>query len=108
MASDDPTIGPAPYRVVYSGLVRQELLALMGRATVAGHGPPALAALKELDHRLHIYPQFGEPLRDLHLAGQVAYAATLPPLFIEYIIDDPHRAVFVIVPLRAMPHCGFE
>jgi hypothetical protein len=108
MATDEPSMGPVPYRVVYSGLVRQELMALMGRAMASGHGPDALAAVREIDNRLRVYPQFGEPLRDLHMEGQTASAPTPAPLFIEYIVDEPHRAVFVVVPLRAMPHAGFE
>jgi hypothetical protein len=99
---------PVPYRVVYSGLVRTELTALLGRARDAGHGQEALAAIKEIDYRLKLYPQFGEPLRDLKTPGETSYAGTVNPLFVEYIIDEPLRTVFVIVPIKALPHVGFQ
>ncbi len=56
-------MSPVPYRVAYSGRVREELLNLVVRAKARGLGRQVLDALKELDRRLHIYPQFGEPLR---------------------------------------------
>ena len=49
-----------PYRVVYSERVRAEMRALLDRAIDAGHGRAVLNALKELDARLRIYPQYGE------------------------------------------------
>ena len=48
------------------------LLALADIARQRGDGEEFIAALKEFDRRLHIYPQFGEPLVDLKKqAGQV-------------------------------------
>ena len=97
-----------PYRVVYSERVRAELRALVGRATDAGHGRAVLDALTELGARLRIYPQFGERRRDLSTPGQSEWDATFPPLFVEYVIDEPNRAVYVVIPLKALPHAGFQ
>jgi hypothetical protein len=97
-----------PYRVVYSERVRIELRALADRAIAAGQGRALLDALKELDLRLRIYPQFGERRRDLSLTGQSQWAAAFPPLFVEYVIDEPNRAVHVVIPLKALPHVGFQ
>jgi hypothetical protein len=49
---------PAPdlYRVSYSEKVRKELKRLLHRATSRGRGPQVLAAVKEMDRRLHVYP----------------------------------------------------
>jgi len=97
-----------PYRVVYSERVRTELRALVDRARDAGHGRPVLDALKELDARLRIYPQFGEQFRDLSMTGQSQWNATFPPLFVTYVIDEPNRAVYVLIPLKVMPHSSFQ
>jgi hypothetical protein len=54
--------------------------------------------LKQLHPILSLYPQFGEPLQKLKLPGEVAYLAAFPPLCVEYIVDEPNRAVFIISP----------
>jgi len=49
-----------------------------------GDGEAFLAALKEFDRRLSIYPQFGEPLIDLtHEGGQV-WVGIVRPLAMRY------------------------
>jgi hypothetical protein len=105
---NEPETELVPYRVVYSERVRIELRALVDRAIDAGHGRAVLDALTELDARLRIYPQFGERRRDLATAGQSQWGATFPPLFVEYVIDEPNRAVYVVIPLKALPHAGFQ
>jgi hypothetical protein len=97
-----------PYRVVYSERVRIELRALVDRAIDAGQGRDVLGAIKELDARLRIYPQFGERRRDLSMTGQSQWAATFPPLFVEYVVDEPNRAVYVVIPIKVLPHAGFQ
>jgi hypothetical protein len=49
-----------PYRVEYSEGVRQRLLALADITPQRGDGEEFLAALKEFDRILRLYPQFGE------------------------------------------------
>jgi hypothetical protein len=88
--------------------VSAELRALATRAAAAGLGQQFVTALRELDHILRIYPQFGEPLRDLQMVGETVYNATIPPLFVEYILDEPNRVVFVVIPFKALPHSGFQ
>jgi hypothetical protein len=97
-----------PYRVAYSERVRTELRALAERAAEAGRGRAVLDALKTLDARLRIYPQDGERRRDLSMIGQSLWHAAFPPLFVEYVIDEPNRAVYVIVPLKVLPGAGFQ
>ena len=97
-----------PYRVAYSERVRTELKALVDRALDAGQGRVVLDALQELDARLRIYPQFGERRRDLAMSGQSQWDAAFPPLFVEYVIDEPNRAVYVVIPLKVLPHAGFQ
>jgi hypothetical protein len=96
-----------PYHVSYSGRVRDALRNLLVRASGVGRGAVALAAVREIDRRLRIYPHFGEPLRDLITPGETDWIGTVDPLVVQYIIDEPHRAVFVIVPIKAIPGCGF-
>jgi hypothetical protein len=98
--------GPEPYRVVYSERVRQRLLALAGVARERGDGEAFLAALREFDRRLHLYPQFGEPLIDLtHEAGQV-WIGIVRPLAMRYGIFDERRVVMVAAIPVLLPQSG--
>src|SRR5437763_14110779 len=105
-------VPPAPeaprYHVSYSELVRNDLEQLAARATAAGHKATFLNALRDIDYRLHVFPQFGEPLRDLHMEGETDWIGIVPPLVVEYIIDEPRRMGFVMVPIKALPGEGFE
>ena len=104
----EPSPNPAAYRVIPSIHVIRELEALIRRASRAGHGLQPLAAAKELNHRLSLYPQFGEILMDLHQTGETLWVATIPPLVVQDIIDDSIRAVFIGTPIKALPGAGFE
>jgi hypothetical protein len=97
---------PLPYKVVYSEQVRAELVKLVQRAARAGLGQVVLNAVKEIDARLRIYPQFGEPLRDLGTPGETLWTGTVPPLALHYIVDNERRLVFVVQPFRLLPHVG--
>jgi hypothetical protein len=103
----EPSASPVPYKVVYSERVRDELKKLMAKAAAAGLGQQALDALKQIDHRLRVYPQFGEPLRDMQTVGETLWAGTVTPLVVEYVIDNERRSVFVVAPLKALPKAGF-
>ncbi|MBI1915929.1 MAG: hypothetical protein HYS12_14520 [Planctomycetes bacterium] len=106
MSAPEPS--PVPYRVVYSGLVRNSLRNLVVRAAARSRSSEVLAAAREIDRRLKIYPQFGETLRDLHTVGETVWHAAVPPLHVFYIIDDPNRAVFVVEPFEFLPHSGLS
>lgn len=87
--------GPAPYRVSYSRRVRQRLVELAAAARQRGDGEEFLAALREFDRRLRVYPQFGDPLIDLLAeAGQVRLG-TVPPLAMRYGVLEERRVVLV-------------
>jgi hypothetical protein len=82
--------------------VRAALREFAATARAAGHSREAAAALKELDHRLHVYPQVGEPIMDLtQESGQVCIA-TMPPLMVRYAIYEERRLVVVTL-LRILP-----
>jgi hypothetical protein len=98
-----PEEGLIPYRVAYSERVRQELVALVRQAPSRVLREQILGAAREIDARLHIYPQFGQPLRDLQMQGETLWIAVVPPLTVQYIIDDDQHAVFVVVPHRLLP-----
>jgi hypothetical protein len=106
--SSGTTPSPIPYRFISSGRVNAELRRLIQRAQGAGFGPQVLTALKDLQRILSIYPQYGDPLRNLVMPGEAVYAAAFPPLYIEYIIDEPNRSVFIVIPIKALPKAGFE
>ena len=103
----DPADAPAPYRVVYSGIVLATLRAYATRAKAAGQNDLLGAALKDLEHRLRIYPQFGEPLFDLTQEPGQIYDGTVPPLVVRYAVFEDRRLVFVGAPPRLLPHAGF-
>jgi hypothetical protein len=104
----DPQPEPSPYRVVPSGRVAGEAKALIQRAIAAGRGEEVLTALKQLHRILSIYPQRGEPVRDLKTVAQTLYTLSFGPLFVEYAIDEANRTVFIGRPFKVMPHSGFE
>ena len=100
------SFGVEPYVVSYSGRVREELKVLLTRAMKRGAGQQFLDAAKEIDYRLRIYPQFGEPLCDVPAIKAKLLIATVPPLAVRYIVDEETRRVFVVVPLQALPNSG--
>jgi hypothetical protein len=86
---------PEPYRVVYSPRVREYLLGLSDVARDRGDFKAFAAALREFDRRLHIYPQFGDPLTDLFAeSGHVRIGINLP-LSVRYAVLEERRQVSV-------------
>jgi hypothetical protein len=97
---------PVPYRVVYSQRVRDSVRELVARARERGLGPQVLEAVKEIDQRLRLYPQFGDPLVDLtHEPGRV-WIGTVPPLVVRYAIYEESKLVIVAVPLMPLSRSG--
>jgi hypothetical protein len=94
---------PDPYQVSYSEDVREALRALLRRADRLGVGEETRAALQEIDYRLRIYPQFGEPFQDLQLPGATRWHAIHRELYVEYAILEDQRIVLVPVPIRPAP-----
>jgi hypothetical protein len=103
----EPEASPAPYRVVYSKSVRNDLKELLGRAKASGCGRQALDAVKKIDDLLHVHPQFGEPIRDLEALGATVCVITIPPFVLQYLLDESQRLVSVVNPFRALPNAGF-
>jgi hypothetical protein len=99
---------PEPYRVSYSEQVRIELRDLISRARGRGLAPQVLAAAREIDKRLHIYPQFGQPLRDLKLEPAQLWVGVVPPLVVQYVLDEERRVVMVTVPIVPTAHSGLD
>jgi hypothetical protein len=97
---------PVRYQVVYSERVRTELKQLIARAAARGLSQAVLQAIKEIDRRLQVYPQFGEPRRDLETKGESVWSGTVPPLVVEYVLDEERRLVFVVDPFTTLPHMG--
>jgi hypothetical protein len=91
----EPSEKPVPYQVSYSAAVRDRLKALAATARERGDGEAFLAALREFDRRLRLYPQFGDPLIDLVAEiGQVRLG-TVPPLAMRYGVIEERRLVLV-------------
>ena len=103
---NQPSGKPGRYRVVYSERVRSELKELLRHLVARGFGQLALNTLRELDFRLQVYPQFGEPLRDLKTEGEKLWIGTVPPWVVQYIVDEKERLVFVVLPLKTLLDSG--
>jgi hypothetical protein len=95
----EPIAAPEPYRVSYSQQVRESLERLIVRERQLGRGRQLLDALKAIDYRLRIYPQFGQPLRDLKLEPAKVWIGCVPPLVVQYILDEERRVVLVVTPI---------
>lgn len=99
----NPPEGGLTYHVSYTAVVRERLKVLAGYARARGDGEDFIAALKEFDRRLRIYPQFGDPLLDLKTElGQVRIG-TVPPLAMRYAVIEGRRLVFVAAPPVLLP-----
>ena len=105
MASD-PEDSYTPYRVSYSGRVHDELGKLAERARAGGQGQSFVAAVKEIDRRLRIYPQFGQPLYDLNREPLQVWVGVVPPLVVRYILDEERREVTVAEPILPLSNSG--
>jgi hypothetical protein len=97
---------PSPYRVSYAGRVRDELRSLIDRAKRAGRARQVLDAAKRIDYLLHLFPQFGDPLRDLNLDGARLWIGVVAPLVVRYVLDEERRSVFVVTPLLPLRGSG--
>jgi hypothetical protein len=65
-----------------------------------------LTAAKEIEARLRIYPQFGDPIIDLtHELGQI-WIGTIGPLVVRYAIYEDRRLVMVVTPIMPLPNSG--
>ena len=98
--------GPTPYQVMYSGRVRQRLLALADIARERGDGEAFVAALKEFHRRLSLYPQFGEPLVDLTQENGQVWIGIVRPIAMRYGIFDELRIVMVAAIPVLLPKSG--
>jgi hypothetical protein len=101
---DEP--GAAPYAVSYSQRVREEFVQLVTRARTRGLDATVLAAAKEIDRRLQVYPQFGQPLWKLSVEPAELWIGVVPPLVVHYVLDEDRRQVMVVLPFRPLPHSG--
>ena len=97
---------PLPYHVSYSEHVREMLRALGLHAREVGLGKQVLAAIREIDSRLHIYSQFGQPLRNLSVEPAQLWIGVVDPLVVQYVLDESRRQVMVVHPITPLPGCG--
>jgi hypothetical protein len=98
-----PPNPPPRYRVIYSARVSNELEDLIRRARLQGQDREVRDAAREIDRRLRIYPQFGQPLRDLQRESSQIWIGFVDPLVVQYSIHEDIRQVWVTVPIRSLP-----
>ena len=97
---------PIRYRVSYSEFVRTELVKLLTRAQERGIEAQVRAAAREIDRRLHIFPQFGDLLADLSFPSGESRIGTVSPLVLRYALYPEQRLVIVTTPFATLPHSG--
>lgn len=79
----------------YAGRVRERLLALADAARDRGDIDQFIAALREFDRRLRVYPQFGDPLSDLTSEPGQIRIGIIQPLSMRYAVLEDRREVSV-------------
>jgi hypothetical protein len=102
------------YRVTYSRRVIEALRELVKRKP--NHASIIRATVLEIDRRLKVYPQFGQPLRNLSINRAQHWIATFPPLAVHFLLleyDDEkktttgfHGQVMVVRPFRPFSRSG--
>jgi hypothetical protein len=100
--------GFTPYQLEYAGRVQGELAAVIARARAHGLHPPIIVAAREIDRRLRVYPQFGQPLRDLGGAAGQEWLGVVPPLVVRYVIFEDRRLVSVVFPMQLLRGYAIE
>ena len=96
------------YRLSYSEHVRIELRKLAAIARERGLTAVLRDALIKMNERLQVYPQFGDPLRDMPIESMQQRIATFPPLVVQYMVDEANYVVMLGVPLKPLPHSGLD
>jgi hypothetical protein len=97
------------YEVIYSGRVVEHLRDMMARNP--DHAAEILAAAQTIHKRLEIYPQFGQPLRDLTVEGAQIWIAAIFPLVVQYVIVEGdesgrRRQVWIVRPFTPFSEAG--
>ena len=96
-----------PYRVAYSGLCRERTRQLLERARARGRFAEIAQVVRDINTRLEWIPMdFGDPLRDLDHLELQERIAPLPPLVVNYAVDEVRRIVYVSVPFKLLPRSG--
>lgn len=90
--------GPIRYRVAYSVQARSRLQELASQANERGDRDSFLDAIQEFDRRLHVFPQFGEPLVGLISQRGRIYVGVVSPLVMRYGVLEDERLVIVAAP----------
>ncbi len=93
-----------PYQVSSSARVWAELLELGNRVNDLNVRQQIIEAVKQIYHRLQIYPQFGQPLRDLEVESAQIWISVHAPVVVQYAIYEEKRQVWNPVPLRCLPN----
>ena len=87
------------YAVIYSDRVLDALTRLGRAAQARGDGARFAEALRDFDRRLRVYPQFGDPLMDLHThSGQVRLGVVLPLVMRYGVFEEPRRVIAAALP----------
>ena len=94
------------YEASYSGYVLDATRELLARNP--GRSSQLATALRRFDHRVRVYPQFGQPLHDLSVSSWQLWVGVISPLVFHYILDEERRRVMIVRPPIPLPHTGIS
>ena len=102
-----PPDRPVLYELVYSGRARGSIMPLVERAAGFGLRREVATAFVTIDRLLRLYPQFGEPLRDLPAQPGTEWIGFVGPLTVRYVVFDELRQVWIVRPITLSRERGF-
>lgn len=96
------------YEVSYSRRVTEAVRELVARNPA--HARSILSSVRQIHDRFRVYPQFGQPLRDLEPPGAQLWIAVVAPLVVLYVLieTDTTRHVTVVRPFFCLPNSGLS
>ncbi len=100
---------PGPFRVVYSGVVLEEIRALAVKAAARDRGDEFAFNLRTMQAQLTADPQgWGDPAYNLRHLNWTVYDRAYGMLAIRYAVDPVERVVHVVKvrPLATHPFGG--
>jgi hypothetical protein len=96
------------YRVVFSGLCREDTRQLLEQAREKGRFEEFGHAVRDIVTRLKWIPlDFGEPLRDFLELGIQLRIGSIAPLVVTFGVDEKRHIVYVSRPFQVLSKSEF-
>ena len=103
--------GDQPYRLKFSGLIKEHLQRLLADADAAGIGKLVGESLIEIEGHLESYPrEWGDPVKYSKAFSLTLYRRVFDNLCVEYSVHDSEPYVWLsrIEPVLGHPLCSHD